>query len=141
MVGRLVEQQDIRVAKERFRQQHLHLLAAVQIFHNGIVDIRVDAQTIQHLRRVGFRLPAVHLGELTLKLAGTDAVLVREILLGIDRILFLHDLVQTGISHDHDIHDRVLVILEVILLQHGKALPRSDRDISLCRLKLSRQDL
>ena len=35
VVGRLVEQQDIRIAKERLSKQHLHLIIAVELLHFG----------------------------------------------------------------------------------------------------------
>ena len=46
MVGRLVEQQDIRVAKESLSEEYLHLLITVQILHITIMKLRSDPQTV-----------------------------------------------------------------------------------------------
>ncbi len=37
MVGGLVEQQRLRAAEERLRQQHPHLLSALQLDHRALV--------------------------------------------------------------------------------------------------------
>ena len=46
MVCRLVEQQYIRIAKKRLRQQNFYFLAAVQIFHQRVMYLCVNAKTV-----------------------------------------------------------------------------------------------
>ena len=46
MVGGLVQKQDIRVAEQSLCQQDLYLQAAVQVFHERVVELGTDAQTI-----------------------------------------------------------------------------------------------
>ena len=46
MVGRLVEQQDVRVAEQSLGQQHLYLLGAGQRIHLGVVQVRLDAKAV-----------------------------------------------------------------------------------------------
>ncbi len=137
MVGRLVEQQDIRISEQRLRQQHLHLLAAVQLRHQLIVQLRLNAQTIQQRSRVRFRLPAVQRGKITLQLARTNAVLLRKILLRIDGVLFLHNLVQPLISHNYGGKHLEGVVFKVILLEERQALSRRNDNLALARLDLA----
>ena len=140
MVGRLVEQQDVRVAKQSLGQQHLHLLGAGQGIHLGVVELRLDAQAVQQVLGVGLRLPAVHGGELTLQLGGLHAVLLGEVLLHVDGFLLLHDLVQPGVAHNHRVQNRVLVVFKVVLLKKGETLSRRDGDLAAGRLQLTGQN-
>ena len=129
MVGGLVQKQYVRIAEQRLGQQHLHLDVAVQVLHGGIVQVRVDAKAVQDHGGIGLRLPAVHLGEFRFQVADPDAVLVGEVLFGIDGFLFLHDLVQPRVAHDDRVHDRILIVFEMVLLQHGEALAGGDEDL------------
>ena len=141
VVRGLVEQQDIRVAEEGLCKQHLDLQGAVEVAHLRIVKLGRDTESVEEHRRVGFCLPAVHLGKFGLELARLDAVLVGEILLGIDGILLLHDLIEPCVAHDDGIHDGVAVVFEVILLEDGETLPRCDGDIALGGIEISGEDL
>ncbi len=47
VVGRLVEQQHVGIAEERLRQQHPHLITAVEVTHQGLVHILGNRQTAQ----------------------------------------------------------------------------------------------
>ncbi len=46
MVCRLVEQQNVWIAKKCLCQQNFYFLAAVQIFHQGIVYLCVNTKTV-----------------------------------------------------------------------------------------------
>ncbi len=96
-----------------------------------------DANAVQQHGGIGFRLPAVHLGKFGLQLAGTDTVLVGEILLGVDGVFFLHDLVQAFVAHDNGIHYHIIVVFKVILFQHGETLAGGDDNVALCGLQLA----
>ena len=52
----------------------------------------------------------------------------------IDGVLFLHNLIETSISHNNCIYNRILIILKVILFQNRKTLSWRNYNISLCRL-------
>ena len=141
MVGRLVEEQDVRVAEQCLRQQDFHLLRAGQVFHHGIMVICLDTQSVKQRRRVGLGFPAVHIGEFRFQFAGADAVFVGEIFFGVDRLFFFHDLIQAFISHDDGIQNRIFVILEMILFQEGKTLSRSDDDFAAGGFQFAGQNL
>ena len=103
--------------------------------------LRLDAEAVKQACRVGFRFPAVHLREFPFQLAGPDAVLIGKILLRVDGFLFLHDLVQTGVSHDDRVQHRELVVFKMILFQHGKTLAGGDDHLAAGGLQLAGQDL
>ena len=124
MVGGLVQQQDIRIAEQRLGQQHLHLVIGFQLAHHHAVLGLGDAQMAQERGRVGFGFPTVQLGKLALQFRGFEPVLVAEVGLHIQRVLFLHDFVQPLVAHDYGIHYRIFIIGKVILLQATHPLIR-----------------
>ena len=141
MVRRLVKQQDVRIAKQSLRKKHLHLFRTGQLAHLLRMKLRLDSQSVQKRRGIRLRFPAVHCREIRLKLARPDSVLLRKILLRVDRFLLLHNIIQLLIPHNNRIQNIIRVILEMILLQEGESLSGSNDNIPLRRLNLSRQDL
>ena len=121
-VGRLVQQDDGGMTEQRLRQQHLQLLTAVQAFHHIVVHFGGNADAVEQLRGFGFSVPATQFGKLALQLGGALAVLIAEVLLGIQGVLFLHDLIEALVAHDDRIHHGIGVVLEVVLLQHAHAV-------------------
>ena len=85
-------------------------------------------------------MPSVHLGELALQLGGLDAVLLGEVFLHVDGVLLLHNLIETLVSHDNRIQNRILVILELVLLQEGETLSRRDHHFAAGGLQLPGED-
>ena len=141
VVGRLVQQKDVRVAKQCLCKQNLYLHASVQVLHHAVMIFGINAQTVQQHGGVGFRFPAVHLRELGFQLAGTDAVLVGEVFLCVDGILFLHNVVETLISQNNGVHYHPVVIFEMVLLQYGETLTGCDYNITLGSFQFAGQNL
>ena len=100
-----------------------------------------DAKPLQKAAGIGLRFPAVHFRELRLQLAGAKAVFLAEILFFIQRVLFLHHVIEMLIAHDDGVKDRVLIVLELVLLEDGHARIGLDRNGAGGRLKLTREDL
>ena len=46
MVGGLVQEQYVRIAKQSLGQQHFYFQAAVQVFHRGIMQLSVYPQAV-----------------------------------------------------------------------------------------------
>ena len=84
---------------------------------------------------------SAELGEFLLKLRRADAVLVGEVRLFVDGVLFLHHIVQTAVTHDNGIHNHVVIVFEMILFQHGETLTGGDDDITFGGVQLTGQDL
>ena len=141
IVGRFVQQQDIRISEQRLRQQHLNLLAAVQLAHLLMLKVEADAKTGQDHFRVALGVPAVQLGEFALQLAGAFAVRIGKLFLGVEFILFLHDLIQALMPHDDRLKHFVLVEFKVVLTQNCHAFAGGDDHFARGRLQLAGQHL
>ena len=117
MVRRLIEEQDVRISEQGLREEHLDLDRSLEGRHLLVVELRLNAEAVEERFRVALGLPAVHFREFALELGRADAILLREVRLRIDRVLLLHDLIETLISHDDRVQHVVLVVFEVVLLE------------------------
>ncbi len=140
MVRRFIQQQDIRIAEESLRKKDLDLLRTVKSSHLSVMQLPVDAESVQQRLCVGLRLPAVHLGEFSLQLRRTDSVLIRKVLLRVDRVLLLHDLVEAAVSHNDSVKHIVVIVFEMVLLQKGDPVTGCHNDAAACRLESSRKN-
>ena len=140
VVCRLVQQDNIRIAEQRLRQQYLHLLVTGKGGHLLIQQGFIQSQTLDQLGCVGFSLPAVQLRKFPLQLRCQFPVRLGKILLCVQCILLLHDLIQPGVAHNHRIQHRISVIGKVILLEHGNPLRLGNDDLSGGRLQIPAQD-
>ena len=52
MVGRLVEEQGLRMAEQCLREQHTHLLSALQFRHRPFVQGVGDVESLEQHRRI-----------------------------------------------------------------------------------------
>ena len=141
MVGRLVQQEHVRVAEKGLGEEHPHLVPRFQLLHPLLPQLLRDAEAVQQHRRLGFRFVAVHLGKFRLQLAGADAVLLGELRLGVDRLALGHDLEEARVPHDDGVEDRLLVEGELVLPQHRDPLAGADDDLPLVRLDLAGENL
>ena len=85
------------------------------------MELHGDAEPLQKPRCVGLCFPAIELCKLGLELARTHAVFLGELVLFVERVLFLHDIVQVLVAHDDGVQNGVRVILVLVLLQNGQA--------------------
>ena len=141
VVGRLVEQDHVRVTEEGLSQQHLHLDARVGVPHELLVQRHVHPEALEYARCVALGLPAAELGKLLLELGGADAVLVIEVGLLIERVLFFAALVETHVSHDNGVEHRVIVVQALVLLEHRHAPLGVEHDAAAGGLQLAGEDL
>ena len=140
MVGRLVQQDDVRLAEQCLGQQHLHLFLGGQAGHFAVQNIVGEAKALNEPGHVGFGLPAAHFGKFSLQLAGLHAVLVGEVLFFIEGVLLLHHIVKPLVAHHHRIQHGVGVILEVVLLQNGHPLFLGNNDLAGGGLQIPGED-
>ena len=140
MVGRLVEQHDVRMTEQRLCEQHLDLLRVGEGCHGGVHDlVRVQTQTLKQLCRIGLDVPTVHLGKIRLQLGGADAVLVRKRVLGIQCVLLLHDLIQARIALNDGVQYGEVVECKVVLTQDGHTQVGVHDDLAAGRLQIAGQ--
>ena len=140
VVGRLVEQDDVRLAEQRLREQDFDLFLVVQRAHRRLKQRGIQPEPLQQAGGVGFDLPAVELGEFGFQLGGEHPVLIGELLLGVQRFLLLDDLVQARVAEDDGVEHRVVVEGKVILLEHRHTGFGVDRHRAGGRLEIPGQD-
>ena len=101
MVRRLVEQQRRGVAEQRLRQQHPHLLAALQFRHRPLVQLVGDVEALEQDRGVRLRLVAVFLADDALEFAEAHAVGVGHVGgLLVERLALLERAPEALVAHD-----------------------------------------
>ena len=66
LVGRLIEEQNIRLPKQRLREQDTHFLCRFQAAHTPVVQIGGNTDTFQQRTRFGFGFIAAQFGEFDL---------------------------------------------------------------------------
>ena len=123
------------------KRAHLDLLVAVQLAHQAVVKLCRDPEAVEQGFRVGFRLPAVHLGKFRFQLTGTDSVLVREIGFCVEGILFLPYLIQALVALDDRIQNDLVIIFEMVLFQDAEPGAGRHGDSTAGRLQTSGQNL
>ena len=141
MVGRLVQQQNIWIAKESLCQKYTHLQGRIQLRHLLVVVLLTNTQAIQQLGCIRLSIPAVQLSKFSLQLTSTDTIFITEIWLSINSILFVHNVYQMLITHNNSTKNLILIKGKVILLQHRHTLARSNINRSLGRLNITTQKL
>ena len=140
VVGGLVQHDDVGVAEQRLGKQDLHLQPGVNAGHLLIVQLRADAQALQQAGSIGFGFPAPQLRELRLQVRRPQAVLIGKVRLFIDGVLFLHDVVQVLVAHDDGVHDGVVIVGVLVLLQNGDPLGGVDLNGAGGRIQLPGED-
>ena len=140
VVGRLVQQEDVRISEQRLGQQHLELVAGLELAHHHGMFFRGNSQPRQQGSGVAFRVPAVHFGKLAFQLRGLFAVRLAEVRLGVQRVFLFHDVIKPLVAHDDRIQDGIGVIHELILLQRAHPLRGRDGNGTGGRFQLSAQN-
>ena len=92
------------------------------------MQLCADAQTLQQTGSIGFCLPAPQFGKFRFQVGSPQAILVGEVGLFVDGILFLHHFVQMLVAHDDGVQDGVFVVGVLVLLQNGYPLVRVNGD-------------
>ena len=141
MVGRLVEQQDVRLAEQRAGEQDFDLLDVAEVLHLGVQNgVRVQTKAVEQLAGLGLGVPAAHLGELGLELGGLVAVLLGERVLHVKCVLLAHDSEQTLVAAEHRVENGLVVEGKVVLLEHAHARLGRDGYRAGGRVEVARQN-
>ena len=140
VVGRLIEQKNIRIAEESLGKKNLDLDVTVHISHLLIMKLCTNAKSVQKSCCIRLSIPAVHFSEFSFQLTGTDTILIGKVFLHIDGFLLLHNIVKSLVTHHNRIQNRKCIILKVILFQEGKSLSRCNRNITAGRFELTAQN-
>jgi hypothetical protein len=139
VVRRLVEQERLRVAEQRLRQQHAHLLPALELAHLPLVQVIGDIEPLEQDRRVALRAVAILLADDALQLAEAHAVFVGHLGFGVQRLALLERLPQPMVAHDDGVDDAVVVEGVLVLPEHAELAGAAHR--APLRLQLTREQL
>ena len=131
VVGRLVEQQRLRIAEQRLRQQHAHFLAALDLAHQPVMELVGNIEALQQDRRVALGLVAVLFADDAFELAEAHAVGVGHLGLGVEEVALFERAPQAMVAHDHGVDDAELVEGELVLLEDAELL-RTRRRSPFC---------
>ena len=135
VVRRLVQQQGLRIPKQRLRQQHPNLLPALQLAHLALVQLIGNVQPLQQHRRIRLRLVPILVADNAFKFAQPRPVCIRHLRLLVDDLALFHRRPQRLVAHDHRVHDTVGVKFILILLQYAQLLRAHHR--TLLRINLA----
>jgi hypothetical protein len=130
VVGRLVEQQDVRVGEQRLHQQHAQLPARRHLAHRAVVLVGRDAGAEQQFAGARFGGVAVVFGVVMFELGGAHVVVLARIRVGVDRVALRHAGPHLGVAHHHHIEHALVFVGELVLLEVGHALARIERDVA-----------
>ena len=139
VVRRLVEQQRRRMAEQRLRQQHAHLLAALQFGHLALVQRFGDVEALQQHGGVALGRVAVFLADDALQFAEAHAVVVGQVGLAVEDLALLERAPEPLVAHDHGIDHAERVERELVLPQHAELL--RPHDGALLRRQFAGQQL
>ena len=137
VVGRLIEEQVVGIAKKSLGKHHAHLLLGWDVGHQHIVHIFLDAKSAEEHGSIALGIPAVELSEFLLKFGGTHTVFFGHLCLIIDGILLLHDGIEHSVATQYSVDDCILVIFVVILFEHRKTLARPHLECATSRFEVS----
>ena len=116
VVRRFVQKQYIGIAEQRLRKQNFNFALCVEVCHEHVITFLAYAERSEQSLSLIFGVPTAEFGKFTLKLGGAHAVLLAEVLLGIQRILFVHYLNETFMAeHDGAEHGDVVKCILVLL--------------------------
>ncbi len=138
MVGRLVEQQRFGPAEERLREQHAHLLSALQLRHRPIVQRVRNVQPLQQNRRVAFGFVSVLVADNPFELAEAHAFGVGHLALRVEPLALFERAPEAVVAHDDRV-DHAEGVERVLVLAQDAHLRRAHDDAALRRLFAGQQ--
>jgi hypothetical protein len=103
VVGRFVEQQDVRVGEQRLDQQDAQLPAGSDIAHRAKVLCGRDADAEQQFAGARFGRVAAILGESGFEVGGVHIVFLACLRVGVDGVLFEHAGPHLLVTHHHHV--------------------------------------
>src|SRR5690606_15926747 len=122
----LIEQQYIRISKQRLRKEYPDLQISGDVLHQAVVKFFLYPQAAEQIGRFTFRFVTPHFTEFHFEFAGPHAVFFRKIGLGIEGFAFFRYFPERFMSHQYGVQWAEFVKLEVVLFEYCHTLTRSD---------------
>ncbi len=141
VVGRFVEQENIRISKQRLRQKHTQLPARSNFTHRAIVLFHWNSHAKQQFTGASFRRVTVHFAVFNFQIGHFIAVFFTHFRQSIDAVALLLHFPQLFMPHDHRIQHSELFKGKLILTQFTNALVGIEGNVTQRRLKVAAEDL
>ena len=122
VVGRFVEQQDVRIGEQRLRQQYPQFPARCHFAHRAVVQFTGNAGSQQQFAGTGFRGVAVQFCEFAFQLGGAHVIVFGGFRVGVNGITLLLDRPQLFVAHHHGVEHGEFFVGELVLVQFTQAL-------------------
>ncbi len=141
VIGRLVEQQDIRIRKQCLRQQDAQLPAWCDVAHRALVLIDRNAHAQQQFAGARFGGITVVFGKPGFQVGRLHVVVVGGFGIGIDRIALGHRCPHFSVAHHHHVEYPHFFKRKLILTQFTQTLVLIQHHVAGRRLEIAAQDL
>src|SRR5690606_14153877 len=103
VVGRFVEQQDVRVGKQRLRQQYPKFPAGCDFAHRAVVRFTGNTGAQLQFAGTGFSGVAIQLGKFAFQVGGAHVIVFGCFRVGVNGITLLLDHPQFFVAHQHGV--------------------------------------
>ena len=130
VVGRFIEQQDVRIGEQRLRQQYAQFPARGDFAHQPLVQRGFNAYAEQQFTGARFGGVAVVFGKAAFQFGGVQVVFFAGFGVGVDGVLFLHTRPHFFVPHHDDIQHAAVFVGELVLTQIGHAFGGFVRDVA-----------
>jgi len=140
VVGRLVEQQDVRVGEQRLRQQHAQLPARRHRAHRAVVLLGRYPQAQQQLAGACLRRVSAQFGEVRLQVCRPDVILLAGVRVRVYAVALVFGFPKFRVPHQHDVEHPLLFEFELVLAELAQALALVNGDVAVGRLEIAAQD-
>jgi hypothetical protein len=140
VVGRFVEQQDVRIREQRLCQQDAQLPARSDVAHRAAVLIDRHAHAEQQLTGTCLRSIAVIFREFRFQIGRLHVIVVGRFRIRIDRVALRHRGPHLGVAHHDDVEHAHLFERELILAQFAETFVRIEHDVAAARFEIAAED-
>ena len=140
VVGRFVEQQNIRIREQCLRQQHTQFPAWRHFTHQTVVLFYRNTYTQQQLTSTRFSSVAIIFSYFGFQLCGVHVVFIGRFRISIDAVAFMNGRPQLGVAHHDHIQYAFIFIRELILTQLTYTLIRIKRHVAGGRFQIATHD-
>ena len=130
VVGRFIQQQDVRVRKECLGEQYTQLPARRYLLHQTEVQGFLDARFQQQFASAALGGIAVHLRELDFQFGHAHAIVFAHFRQRVNALALLLHFPQCRVAHDDSVYHAVVFEGELVLTQYTQGAARFNRHVA-----------
>ncbi len=138
VIGRLIKQQIVGVAKQGLSQHYAYFLFSAQFAHQHLVFVIFNAQLFQQCGGIAFSIVTTHVGKLFFQLGNLHTVFFAEVGLCIESFAFFGNVPQFLVSHQYGVKHLILVKFKVVLAQYTQTFARAYFNVALACFQFAR---